>query len=373
VKRAALFAVVATLSCSDSITHLGVLHGAWGTVETPQGFRHFRAAWVDANDRLWVAAVEHGSPFAADSGVGVDTGVPIDTGVAIDTGSPILADTTTGPDTSVADTKAVDTSPASPPPPPAPPSPGPPEVPEDFRALGAILAHDENGWQAFRSPFIANALWGADRDSLWLVTNDALIHARPPERFFNLHSPPRFSDVRTIFGLSEDALWAAGTAIVRFRGGRWIDDGWAGDFDRINALWGTSEDDIWAVSESGTIRHRTTAWQALQRIVPVALRGVWNSAPDNVWVVGDQGTLLHFDGKNWLSIDLGTKANLRSVWGTGPDDVWIAGDGGAILHWTGARMNREPSPTTDDLLMIVGSRNGNAWAFGDHVMLRLVR
>lgn len=114
----------------------------------------------------------------------------------------------------------------------------------------------------------------------------------------------------------------------------------------LEALWGSSASDVWAVGESGVIRHFTGGPSFVA--VPgapthQALHGVWGSGPSDVWVVGDGGTILHFDGAAWTTataaFPLGDKPDLRGVWGSGPNDVWVVGDA-FTLHFTGKKSGR---------------------------------
>jgi hypothetical protein len=97
------------------------------------------------------------------------------------------------------------------------------------------------------------------------------------------------------------------------------------------------------------------------------LQSVWGSADDDIWAVGDGGTILRFDGHAWTFGDAGVTENLTSVYGTGPDDVWVTGDGGSLLHWDGKAWMAEPaSVVTPDatLLGVWTGAAGDVWAVG---------
>ena len=61
------------------------------------------------------------------------------------------------------------------------------------------------------------------------------------------------------------------------------------------------------------------------------LNAVWGSSQDDVWWAGDDGRVLHFNGKILVPRDSGTDKDLHGVWGRGPDDVWFAGD--SVILW----------------------------------------
>ncbi|WP_146650950.1 sialidase family protein [Labilithrix luteola] len=117
----------------------------------------------------------------------------------------------------------------------------------------------------------------------------------------------------------------------------------------LHGVWGSGKDDVWAVGEYGTIRHRSAGdprWSVVPSPTDRHLYAIWGSGPNDVWVVGDYGTILHYDGATWTrattTLALGVKPDLRSVWGSAPDDVWVVGKGVA-LHFTGPK---SPRPAT---------------------------
>jgi hypothetical protein len=113
-------------------------------------------------------------------------------------------------------------------------------------------------------------------------------------------------------------------------------------FNELNAVWGSSANDVWAVGNAGVVRRWTGAspkrWQVVAAPTDHDLAGVWGSGPNDIWVVGDHGTILHFDGTTWTepvaAFPAGLSPHLRGVWGSGPNDVWIVGDS-MVLHFTG--------------------------------------
>ncbi len=156
----------------------------------------------------------------------------------------------------------------------------------------------------------------------------------------------------TPVGQTPSVVWAVGERGQAFV----LDDPEAGHWsfrtpDTVNdleAVWGTSASDVWAVGQNGTIRHiadETGTWHAVDSPTTSHLHGVWGTSTNDVWAVGDTGTVIHYDGKDWTVATIGlppgdVPTNLFGVWGSGPDDVWIVGDG-LVLHRT-ASSRRHP-------------------------------
>ena len=112
----------------------------------------------------------------------------------------------------------------------------------------------------------------------------------------------------------------------------------------LEAVWGSSSDDVWAVGARGTIvrmKKGQDRWQAVESPTTEHLRAVWGSGPDDVWIAGDEGTILHYDGQSVspasVQLPLGPRPALRGMWGSGANDIWVVGDRATILHYTGPK------------------------------------
>ena len=53
--------------------------------------------------------------------------------------------------------------------------------------------------------------------------------------------------------------------------------------------------------------------------------GVWGSSNSDVFAVGDGGTILHYDGSTWTTMNSGTNYSLTGVWGSTSSDVFAVG------------------------------------------------
>lgn len=111
----------------------------------------------------------------------------------------------------------------------------------------------------------------------------------------------------------------------------------------LQAVWGSNNDDVWAVGRRGTLRRyhdQATEAEIVAAGTTEDLHAIWGSAANDVWAVGDFGTILHFDGTTWQSstaaLPVGRKPHLYGVWGSAADDVWIVGEA-IVLHFTGAK------------------------------------
>ena len=115
--------------------------------------------------------------------------------------------------------------------------------------------------------------------------------------------------------------------------------GWSpitsGTTQTLYGIWGSSESDVFAVGNSGTILHYDgSVWAPMTSGTTTQLNGIWGSSGSDVFAVGNSGTILHYDGSVWSSMTSGTTQALRGIWGSSGSDVF-AGGGRTILHYSG--------------------------------------
>lgn len=135
---------------------------------------------------------------------------------------------------------------------------------------------------------------------------------------------------------------------------------------RLNGVWGSGPNTVWAVGEQGTIlRWRGAGWAAMESPTSLNLNSIWGSGKNEAWAVGDVGKVLRWNGTRWT--DTGSVgAPLYSVWGSSFRDVWVVGALGTARHWNGASWTTAPTGTTDHLRVVMGSGAQDVWAGGDN-------
>jgi len=136
---------------------------------------------------------------------------------------------------------------------------------------------------------------------------------------------------------------------------------WKAAFDTattgaLSGVWGSSAEDVFVVGGlpgAGEIYHFDgTNWLAMDVPEVPFLVGVFGFGPDDVFAVGEDGGVAHYDGAAWGLLVCGTEADLRSVWGAAPDDLWVVGgDVGVgepvIRHFDGATFTPVATPEND--------------------------
>lgn len=105
------------------------------------------------------------------------------------------------------------------------------------------------------------------------------------------------------------------------------------------------------------------------------LNRLWGSGPQDVWAVGEGGLLLRYDGQRWSRIPSDTKESLVAIAGRGRGDAWAVGREGTLLRLSGDRWSRwspghdagvpvRPPQQAGELRDLTVLPNGEAWAVG---------
>jgi hypothetical protein len=69
------------------------------------------------------------------------------------------------------------------------------------------------------------------------------------------------------------------------------------------------------------------------------LLSIWGTSDENIFAVGDSSTILHYDGKAWSPVEPLKEEYFTKVRGLGEDSVYIAGENGTVLRYDGTKWN----------------------------------
>lgn len=131
-----------------------------------------------------------------------------------------------------------------------------------------------------------------------------------------------------------------GGKIIHYDGFSWMTQQ-SGTEKWLKGVWGSSENDVFAVGNDGTIlSYDGFTWSEMEPVTTANLRGIWGNAHDYIYTVGDRGTILNYDGESWTDITSGTDVDLYAVWGSSDDNVYAVGAQGTILHYDGVEEQR---------------------------------
>ncbi len=134
----------------------------------------------------------------------------------------------------------------------------------------------------------------------------------------------------------------------------------------LYALWGTTDQDIFSVGDSGVILHYNgTTWQESAQQTPLLLDCLWGSSSINVFTAGVNGIIFRYTG-TWSLMNTPTINRINALWGSSGTDVFGVGLNGVIIHFDGIDWTViTPSATMGiDLFGLWGSAEDNIYAGG---------
>ena len=185
-----------------------------------------------------------------------------------------------------------------------------------------------------------------------------------------------------VWGTSAQMVYAAGgslwtnAVVYRYDGSSWISlGGVSGVFPGLSNVWGTAEDDVWAIAFGMQVLHFDGSSWEFTDIVDEPLFGIWGSSPTDVFVVGggiwQHPLIMHYSGDGWLPMSGAAGEWLNAVWGSSATDVYAVGEK-AVNHYNGylwSPMNMGSISLSDVTLEDVwGSSGTDVYAVGDTIL-----
>ena len=165
---------------------------------------------------------------------------------------------------------------------------------------------------------------------------------------------------------------------------------------RLNDVWGTSPQDIYAVgyyeSQGGrdnscyhgdeeippatyygiVLHYDGRTWSEVLRQPDLRFRHVWANSPGDIYVGGatstgpSRGSLWRFDGSRWSALTLPPNApRVGPVWGSSASDILIIADDKSVWHFDGATWRKTYESTTE-LWSIWGSSASDIFVVGNN-------
>jgi hypothetical protein len=188
--------------------------------------------------------------------------------------------------------------------------------------------------------------------------------------FVGLFPPLGTLNYQDVWGSSENNIFAVGDygTIAHFGGTEWeLMD--SGTMYTMYAVWGSGPNDVYVVGESGIVIHYDgTSWERLTIEVSDYLSCIWGSAADDVYI-GASAYVYHYDGEEWTRGDyLGSYDTKYDMWGSSPTNIFAVGYNGAAFHYDGSGWTdiRDQIPTTRTLRGIWGTDSTNIYVVGDY-------
>ncbi len=236
---------------------------------------------------------------------------------------------------------------------------------------GAILAYDGTSWgeaETVSQDSVWNAVWGVG-DTLALVGNGGAAVVNSPAGLTNVDTGTGI-DLRGVHTADGVVFWSVGDASTIFRGdanGNWSPEVVPG-VSRLWDVFAASNDDVYAVGDSGTILHYDgAAWSIIGAPTTLDLKSVWVDGSGVVTITGADGVILEGDRTAGFTESgiFHLAGELVGLWGDDTGSVRVAvGSNGQILMNTAGGWAPSPSGTTQGLTAVFGFGEDDIWAVG---------
>jgi len=261
-------------------------------------------------------------------------------------------------------------------------------------------------------PVSLNGIWGSGPEDVWIVGTPRTAIHWDGKRFVRTTIDTRLA-LSGIWGSGKSDIWTFSTSQTMWHSRGFDGEGteWSGFFGTtepdsgldaahptpIQAMWGTSATDVWAVGATMVGPHREQVpsvlhcdgwrdgqpnWQPSGTSFgdaaspePISFNAIHGSVSAGVWIVGNGGKTRYSAGWNgdraeWTPVNSHTVRNLNAVWCSPDADVWAAGEGGTVHHFTRADGGEYDAltvdvPTTAALRALWGFAADDVWAVGD--------
>ena len=131
----------------------------------------------------------------------------------------------------------------------------------------------------------------------------------------------------------------------------------------LNDMWGTSENNVYAVGNNGAVVHYDGI--TLTKITTIAqknLNSIWGSSENDIYATGEYGTFIHYDGNNWKQVNTGFYDNFFNVWGLSSNSVYASITSGRYFHYNGSTWTLKFLGFNDIILDMWGTDDNNLFA-----------
>lgn len=227
-----------------------------------------------------------------------------------------------------------------------------------------VMVHwDGVAWAGAPVGFANRNIRGRGHDDVWSAgeSEGSALHWNGV-KWSSSSAPAALTQLFDVAG-SGDVWGFVDQTVMSWNGARWMSATSPIDLS-ITSLWGGASNDIWASDQSGALEHwNGTAWANIfpRRVAVEDMHAVAGSGPRDVWAIEGFCNLLHFDGANWMTMDVPTDTTPSAVSAASPTDVWVVGSLQSA-HWDGRFWSLVPIPVDEVLNSVWQSENGDVWA-----------
>src|SRR6185503_19981795 len=91
---------------------------------------------------------------------------------------------------------------------------------------------------------------------------------------------------------------------------------------------------------------RRSGWTELPNTGGGNVYGIWGTSQNDLFAVSLNGGIRRWNGTTWTSMTSGTSSDLNAVRGTSASDIFAVGESGTIVRWNDAAWSTMTSGVT---------------------------
>jgi hypothetical protein len=218
-------------------------------------------------------------------------------------------------------------------------------------------------------------IWGASKNNIFAVGEQETILYNSGTGWLLVNSIVNGDTFRDVSGNSGSNIYAVGdNGLAKyFDGFSWEDPaGFINTGADLNGVWVSAGGEVFIVGSmpppggDAVILHYTgTDWELMPSGTGNTLEAVWGSSETNVFAVGGSGTILQYNGSAWLPMNSDTNRDLTCIWGSSGSNVIASGPYRHVYRYNGVGNDWiETQDVVEYPNDLWGSSDGDVYAVG---------
>ena len=142
---------------------------------------------------------------------------------------------------------------------------------------------------------------------------------------------------KKIFGFSENDVFALGynnaqkcDVLYHFNGKEWYVFCTFESTYSLHSIWGISSSDFYLIGRNsnnqGMVLHfNGNNWQEEAVFNNISLYNIYGTSNDDIYAVGSGGSIIHYNGNKWENLTDALRTNFLSIWGRSENSFFISG------------------------------------------------